>query len=142
MSAAPRLAGRNLVATSLPTGADPGDVKRLMRFMRKVKVDAATGCWLWIGALQTSGYGVFGSGQRLPANRPGRNSPGVRTVLAHRWSYELHNGAIPSGMTLDHRCRVRNCVAPHHLDVLSIGDNIRLAHEVKRLATHPARGAA
>lgn len=35
---------------------------------------------------------------------------------AHRISYEMLIGPIPSGLQLDHLCRVRHCVNPQHLE--------------------------
>jgi hypothetical protein len=40
------------------------------------------------------------------------------STLAHRISYNLHVGHVPSGMQIDHLCRVRNCVNPKHLEVV------------------------
>ena len=50
-----------------------------------------SGCWLWIG-LRHKGYGRIRIGRRL--------SP------AHRESYQLHRGAIPVTLELDHLCRL------------------------------------
>lgn len=101
-----------------PTSAD--------RFFAKVnKTDA---CWLWTASLNNRGYGQFGVGRRL--------------VLAHRWSYEWHNGPIPAGLHLDHLCRVRNCVRPDHLEPVTNRENNRRgdtgAHE--RAKTHCPQG--
>ncbi len=68
-----------------------------------------TGCWLWTGALNRAGYGLFHS-------RSGSN-------IAHRVSYELHRGPIPDGLTLDHLCRVRCCINPDHLEPVSMRVN-------------------
>ena len=75
------------------------------------RVDKTDGCWLWTGALVTGGYGSIGLGQR-------------RNGLAHRVSYELHVGPIPNGLQIDHLCRVRRCVNPAHLDVVTIRENV------------------
>lgn len=64
-------------------------------------------CWIWIGAIfKDKGYGQF-------QNRS-----------AHSFSYQLHNGPVPSGKQLDHLCRIRCCVNPHHLEPVTIRENL------------------
>ena len=43
--------------------------------------------------------------------------------LAHRYAYELAIGPIPDGAHIDHKCLVRDCVNPHHLQPVSPGEN-------------------
>lgn len=75
------------------------------------------GCWLWTGATMRNGYGVFKVG----------SSAG--TVLAHRFSYEIHVGPIPDGMQIDHvrdrGCTNRHCVNPAHLEAVPQRENLR-----------------
>jgi hypothetical protein len=78
-------------------------------------------CWLWQGATITVHglrYGRFGIG---PANHH-------KTVLAHRFSYELLVGPIPEGLTLDHvkarGCTNTLCVNPGHLEPVTNKVNI------------------
>jgi hypothetical protein len=84
---------------------------------------------LWLGALRGGGYGQF----RL----------GARMVQAHRVACTLAHGAIPDGMVVDHLCRVRHCVAPDHLEIVTPRENtlrgvtIPAAHAVK---THCPQG--
>lgn len=68
-------------------------------------------CWLWASRVDRGGYGHFYAGDR-------------RTVLAHRFAYELMLGPIPDGMQLDHRCRVRHCIRPDHLEPVSMRENM------------------
>lgn len=69
-----------------------------------------TGCWLWIGGIRNKGgHGSF-------------DVDGTQ-VYAHRHSYERVHGLIPEGMVIDHRCRVRCCVNPDHLRVVTKRQN-------------------
>lgn len=79
------------------------------RFWRKVNKDDPSGCWLWTGA-KYRGYGYF------RVERKG--------IRAHRYSYELVKGNIPSGLILDHLCRNKACVNPQHLEPVTIGENV------------------
>ena len=82
------------------------------RFWEKVeKEEGAGGCWLWTGGQARGGYGSFKRDQR-------QFGPGSM-VVAHRWAWEAMRGSIPEGMLLDHVCRVRLCVNPEHLRVVT-----------------------
>lgn len=73
------------------------------------KVDFTDSCWLWTGAKNPNGYGVF---------------RGVdRTHIAHRWAYETFVEPCP-GLDVDHLCRVRNCVNPDHLEAVTRQENL------------------
>jgi hypothetical protein len=56
------------------------------------------------------GYGVV--------SVEGHNRP------AHRVAWLLSGRALTPGLTLDHLCRVRECVNPDHLEEVSIGTNV------------------
>lgn len=70
---------------------------------RRTKTGQPHECWLWGGPDNGNGYGVIGRNKEHP------------NLYAHRVSWELHNGPIPDGMFVLHRCDVRNCVNPRHL---------------------------
>ena len=75
-------------------------------------VEKTESCWLWKAAHNRNGYGTrsFNVGFKNGKQK-------VRTVLAHRFSYELHKGPIPQGLQVRHMCAVRDCVNPAHLEV-------------------------
>lgn len=80
------------------------------RFREKVRIDES-GCHIWTGAISTTGYGSFNAG--------GTRKTGFKYMGAHRFSYELANGKISENMYLDHLCRVRACVNPDHLEMVT-----------------------
>jgi hypothetical protein len=43
---------------------------------------------------------------------------------AHHVAYNLYKGAVPSGLMLRHKCDVRSCVNPDHLEVGTALDNV------------------
>ncbi len=66
------------------------------------KVDKSGECWEWTAAKFKKGYGRF-------------SYHGGAHVLAHRYSFELHNGGIDPNLLVLHTCDNRNCVNPAHL---------------------------
>ena len=70
------------------------------------------GCWLWGGSYYPNGYGQAWS------------KPLGRGIQAHRLVYEMLVGQIPDGLQIDHICRVRGCVNPAHLRVVTCEENI------------------
>ena len=86
------------------------------RFDAKYIPEPMSGCWLWTAALTTAGYGMIGT----------QSDDGEQIEeYAHRVSYRRFKGPIPDGLAIDHKCRVRCCVNPDHLEVVTIGENVR-----------------
>jgi len=83
------------------------------------------GCWLWFGTDAGKGYGQFMAGGKV--------------VKAHRFSWEIHNGPIPSGASVCHRCDTPQCVNPAHLFIGTNADNCR-DRAVKGRAHRPRGG--
>lgn len=82
-------------------------------------IENTHGCWLWNRRLTHDGYGQW------------RHS-GDRYIAAHRWIWWLVMGDIPDvGYELDHICRVRRCVNPDHLRVVTRHENMRRATNTK-----------
>ena len=83
------------------------------RFFKRVgKLDS--GCWLWLGSLNT-GYGQF------------RRDDGS-IVLAHRFSYVLHNENAVDGLVVMHKCDTPRCVNPDHLMLGTQAENVKDMH--------------
>jgi hypothetical protein len=83
------------------------------------KVEIADGCWMWTGAIASTGYGV------IRAPRVGEES-GV-LLGAHRYSLLMHTGPVHRRLMALHHCDVRACVRPDHL---YWGDHIQNARDM------------
>ena len=109
------------------TGARGTLEERLWRF---ISPEPNSGCWLWTGTTRRD-YGQI-------AGPPGLK----KTMLqAHVVAYELYVGKVPSGLELDHLCRVRQCVNPSHLEPVTRAVNMQrspLAGRNKK--SHPWSG--
>lgn len=81
--------------------------------MRTKIRETPDGCWEWIRALNSKGYGSFGYAGKIH--------------LTHRLAYTLLVGPIPEGLHLDHLCHNnsgctdvpcdhRKCCNPEHLE--------------------------
>lgn len=97
-------------------------------------IDPSLGsCWIWIASLTSHGYGQLGV-----------RDPKQRMAKVHVLLWELENGPKPSGLELDHLCRVRRCVRPSHLELVTHAENMRRSGEYRRQETckrgHPLSG--
>jgi hypothetical protein len=90
------------------------------RYWEKV-VPNDDGCWAWDGAVNNYGYGRIQQGHR-----------GEGEKLAHRVSWEIHNGPIPDGMSVLHRCDNPPCTRPDDLYLGTQTENMRDAWERTR----------
>ena len=73
-------------------------------------VDKTDTCWFWTKRTQR-GYGRF------------KTKAGDK--LAHRVAWELVNGPILPGVSLDHLCRNKHCVRPEHLEITTFAENTK-----------------
>lgn len=78
------------------------------------RVDKTGDCWIWTGAKIKFGYGVIRR----------NSSEGGAQQKTHRVSWELHNGPIPQGLMVLHRCDNPPCVRPDHLFLGTGLDNV------------------
>lgn len=91
------------------------------RAQTRVERIPESGCWVYMGATNSRGYGNVGIGS-------------TETILAHRLAYEQVHGPVPAGMFVCHQCDVKCCVNPDHLYAGSRLDNARDAAARKRFA--------
>lgn len=86
----------------------------------------ANDCWDWLGYVDPYGYGNYGQG---PERR------------AHRIAWILLVGSIPDEMCLDHLCRVKTCVNPDHMEIVTWEENLRRANVIRSdvfgVCSHP-----
>lgn len=92
-----------------------------------------TDCIRWAGAHTTDGYGWRGFRGR--------------SMNAHRAAWIEAHGSIPDGLTVDHLCRVRDCVNVEHLQLMTMEDaraqgRATMARKSKRERVAIARKAA
>lgn len=83
--------------------------RTMARFLSKVKKTDT--CWVWVACRDKHGYGRFGLGGRV--------------IRAYRASWILHNGPIPEGAHVLHKCDNPPCVRPDHLYLGTHKDNMR-----------------
>lgn len=111
------------------SGKPKSEERRIAEFWGRVH--KTNSCWLWKGAMYSSGYGVS------------REPDTGRQTYAHRVAYALLIGAIQKHLQIDHLCRVRCCVNPAHMELVTSrvntlrGNSMSAVHARK---THCPRG--
>lgn len=99
------------------------------RILAKTNPEPNTGCWLWDAAINRDGYGIVGIKGR--------------SVEAHSALYKIVCGEVPPGLELDHKCRVRCCVNPDHLEPVTHHENMSRSSHATRThcpSGHPYSG--
>lgn len=94
------------------------------RFEEKYIPEPNSGCFIWVGSIGRDGYGKMGDGPH--------------TLAAHRVSWGLNKGKIPSGQNVLHKCDVRRCVNHEHLFLGTKKDNTQ--DMIKKRRRYPTHG--
>lgn len=106
--------------------------KQIQRFWSKIDISGGMfACWIWVGACSQNGYGQL----RI-----------TRTLkLAHRVSWEIHFGEIPTGLEVCHNCPDGDnpsCVNPAHLWLGTQKENMNDCSRKGRIAKSEKSGQA
>ena len=80
------------------------------RMLDKIMPVTESGCWIWMASHTKEGYGT--------------TSWHGKQNVAHRVIWSIVNGPIPLGLHIDHLCRVRPCVNPAHMELVTQRENI------------------
>lgn len=70
-----------------------------------------TGCWLWTGAVLTGCYASI--------------KVAGKSTVASRYVFETLNGTLGDDLQVDHKCYVRLCINPDHLQAVTPKENMR-----------------
>jgi hypothetical protein len=85
-------------------------------FLAKVLLDDDEECWLWTGSVNhTTGYGQLSW----------RINKKHKALYAHRCAWELWQGSIAKGLTVDHLCFNKLCCNPLHMELVTLSENGR-----------------
>jgi hypothetical protein len=99
------------------------------RFWSKVDKKGPDDCWLWLGATDKDGYGIF------------RPSASVCSARAHRVSLQLAQGSLSDDIQVLHECDTPACVNPLHLfegtHLTNMRDKVAKGRQVSGLQVHP-----
>lgn len=92
------------------------------RFEAFVSPEPNSGCWLWTGAVDSLGYGMFWMDGR--------------SHRAHRVGFVLAGNTIQGKTIVMHRCDNPGCVNPQHLTAGTHKDNTVDAYRKGRRSNH------
>lgn len=81
------------------------------RFDSKVIPEPMSGCHLWLGAVDGTGYGSF--------------KVDGKVLTAHAYADNRARGPLPHGLTRDHLCATRLCVNEDHIERVTRAENTR-----------------
>lgn len=87
-----------------------------------------TPCWIWNLSCDSSGYGLLRD--RAIFGGCGKQR------MAHILYWEKVNGPTPQGFELHHKCHVKRCVNPDHLEPVTRQEHAKLGRRPKKTHCH------
>jgi hypothetical protein len=120
----PRWCSRECRIKSGDFGFRPGGSVRIDEMSEEEKFDRLKksyeknvirniGCWGWNGTFDKGGYSIMTCNRKHGPDR------------GHRASWVIHNGKIPKGMLVCHKCDHPECTNPEHLFLGTSLDNTK-----------------
>jgi hypothetical protein len=103
----------------MPKGCGTNDIDWVMLYVNKQEQSP---CWVWFGAETYRGYGKV--------------TVDYKTLLVHRYVYEMLVGPIPQGMHVHHICNNQLCVNPAHLQIVTPQEHVHLTRPYKTHCKH------
>ncbi len=102
--------------------------ERLWSYVNKngpIHPELKSPCWLWKAGTNKKGYGRFGFYGKAR--------------FAHRLAYEFLHGSF-GDLDLHHKCGIKRCVNPEHLEPLRRGPHTTLTNRTRTFKVTPLRG--
>lgn len=117
--------------TGRPKGSKgKNNIPAAVRFLDKIEMVPESTCHYWTGHVGRWGYGTIGVDGK--------------SILAHRFSYELYIGPIPEGLLVCHHCDQPLCQNPRHLflgtNFDNMADKTRKGRHHSQRKTHCPKG--
>jgi hypothetical protein len=99
-----------------------GERPSIEKLAEKIFIEGEGDCWIWKGSIANTGYGII---QVYKGWNRDKGRSEYKIFSLHRLTYEMFKGPIPDGLVVNHLCEIRSCCNPLHLEVCTIGENVR-----------------